>query len=125
MRAVVLALLAACGGSEDPPVGEVDAPPGGSSIMEVTPCAGEAATVTADPSDQATMYMPPATTITMGQIVKFELPAAHNVAPHPTMPSDPNLRVNFGQTKCFRFTMPGTFNFICTPHGFRGTVTVN
>jgi plastocyanin len=125
MRAAVLAVLVACGSSEDPPPGEIDAPVGGSTIMEVTPCVGEAATVTADPSDQATMYMPPATTITMGQIVKFELPAAHNVAPHPTMPSDENLRVNFGQTKCLRFTAAGSFAFQCTSHSFRGTVTVN
>ena len=124
MRAVVFVALAACGGSSEPPPPEPDAPPS-SALMEVTPCAGEAATVTANPSDQATMYTPPMTTITMGQIVKFEMPAAHNVTPHPTMPSDPNLRVNFGQTKCFRFVQTGSFNFFCTPHSFRGTVTVN
>jgi plastocyanin len=123
MRRTILVVLAACGGSDPAPA--PDAPPSGPAVVEVTPCTGETATITANPADTTTMYDPPNTTITAGQIVKFVMPAAHNVTPHPSMPSDPGLRVNFGQTKCLRFTEPGTFTFFCTPHGFRGTVTVN
>jgi plastocyanin len=127
MRPAWIAILFfACGGG-DPP-GSVDAlagddgPP--SAVVEVTPCTGEAATVSAE-SAEAGSYSPPATTISQNQVVKFVMSGAHNVVPHPTQPSDPNLAVGFGETKCFRFTQPGTYTFFCQPHGFAGTVTVN
>src|ERR1043165_4791726 len=121
-RSLVLCVLAACGGGGDDDNPPVDMPMTQSTIMEVTPCAGESATVTADNASFA--YMPKDTTITMGQIVKFVMPSTHDVAAK-TSTDDPGLRVNFNQTKCLRFTATGTFNFKCTPHGFTGSVTVN
>ncbi len=126
-KAFCLALvLSACGGGDDP--APTDSPAGAdaavSKIEVVTPCTGEAATVTADPSDGATTYMPASTTITVGQIVKFVMPNAHNVAPN-TAADDDGLSVGFGQTKCLKFTAADTFKFKCTPHSFVGTIVVN
>ena len=126
-KAFCLALvLAACGGGGDD--APADSPTGtdssASNIMVVTPCTGETATVTADPSDSATTYMPASTTVAVGQIVKFDLPNAHNVAPN-TAADDDGLSVGFGQTKCLKFTAAGTYKFKCTPHGFVGTIVVN
>lgn len=124
--AIAVLMLAACGGGDgdDPPA---DSPAGtdstASAIMVVTPCTGESATVTADPSDGATTYMPAATTISVGQIVKFDMPNAHNVAPN-SAAEDDGLNVGFGQTKCLKFTAAGTYKFKCTPHSFVGTITV-
>jgi plastocyanin len=123
-RTLVLAfVLGACGGGGDdddnPPV---DSPVVQSSIQAVDPCTGESATVTTD--DATFSYMPAATTISQGQIVKFVTSQTHDVAPK-TSADDPGLKVNFNQTKCLRFTEAGTFNFKCTPHGFTGTITVN
>lgn len=110
--------LAACGGGGDDPPTDSAAPQ--STIEAVNPCAGEAATVT---TTTAFMYMPQATTINAGEIVKFVMDLSHDVAPRTTQ-DDSGLRVGFGQTKCLRFTTAGTFNFKCTPHGFTGSITV-
>jgi len=128
MKAVFTVLMfAACGGGDGDDV-PADTQSGndaaGSAIMVVTPCTGETVTVTADPSDSATTYMPAATTISVGQIVKFTMPNAHNVAPN-TAADDDGLAVGFGQTKCLKFTAAGTFKFKCTPHSFVGTIIVN
>ena len=74
--------------------------------------------------DDAYVYMPATTTIMAGQVVRFETSLYHDVAPLPPM-TDPALTVGFGATRCLRFTVPGTFRFKCTPHGFAGTITVN
>jgi len=113
--ALAAAFLAACGGSD----GGADAPVVQSTLMVVTPCAGEAATVTAGAA-----YEPPATSVSQGAIVKFVMPSDHDVAPSTPL-DDPGLMVGFGETKCLRFTTPGTYKFKCTAHGFTGTVTVN
>lgn len=120
----VLVCVAACGGDpKTPPVdmaANIDAKP--ATAVE-TACGSEIATVMAPAGSLA--YMPAATTITQGQVVKFEMPAIHDVNPHPTLPTDSGLRVPFSSTKCFRFTAAGTFNFFCRPHGFAGSITVN
>ena len=120
---LVLCAFAACGGGgDDPPAdsaASADAPP--STIETITPCAGESATVM---TTGAFSYMPAATTITAGQIVKFVMDPSHDVAPK-TAADDKGLRVGFGATKCLKFTTAGTFNFKCTPHGFAGSITVN
>ena len=72
----------------------------------------------------STMYMPISTTISVGGIVKFVMPATHNVAPSTTRASDPGLHVDFGKTACLEFDKAGTFSFVCTTHGFAGTVVV-
>jgi len=125
-RLLVLSLaMAACGGGDsnpttDGPAGS-DAPQQQSNITVVTPCAGESATVMA--TNASNSYMPAATTISVGQIVKFEMPSFHNVVPKTTA-DDPGLMVNFNETKCLQFDAAGTYNFKCQPHGFTGTITV-
>lgn len=99
----------------------IDAP--ASTVTEVTPCPATAdALVTT--RDDAYVYMPATTTITAGQVVRFETSLYHDVAPLPPM-TEAALTVGFGASRCLRFTAPGTFRFKCTPHGFSGTITVN
>lgn len=121
---VTFLVVSACGGGKDSAA--IDAPVGvdaaAATVVEVIPCTGESASVTSSNSDFS-KYTPMATTITVGQIVKFTMASSHNVAP--TGVSDPGLNVGFGATKCLRFTQAGTFNFKCTPHNFKGSITVN
>lgn len=127
MKAILaIVALAACGGGEDPPADSAPSDtPGQSSVMVVTPCTGEAATVTS----LAARFDPENTTITMGQIVKMVAESTgsddHNIMPALSGNTDPALVVPVGQTKCFRFTATGTFGFRCGIHSFIGTITVN
>ena len=121
MKAVLgILVLAACGGgSDDPPA---DSPAGdapSSAIMAVSPCTGEAATV----MTLETRFEPPNTTISNGQIVKFVTEATHPIVPNTG--TDAALTVGEAQTKCFRFTAPGTYGFRCPNHGLAGTIVVN
>lgn len=116
--------LAACGGDDgDNTPADAAAPDsaGGGAVMVTCP-ATPAATVTT--TNAANAYTPKDVTITQGQVVKFTMSSAHDVAPL-NASSDPNLRVGFGQERCFMFTATGNFPFKCTPHGFTGSVTVN
>jgi plastocyanin len=130
MSAVRLSLfaclvLAACGddGGGAPDAKQADA--AGATVVMVTCPATPAATVVT--TDASFVYNPAATTINQGQVVKFTMSATHNVAPFngAGAMTDPGLTVNFNQEKCLMFTKTGTFKFLCTPHGFTGTVTVN
>ena len=38
--------------------------------------------------------------------------------------TDPGLKVDYGADVCLKFAKAGTFTFVCTTHGFVGTVTV-
>ena len=117
---VFVSLLAACGGDDGGNNPMPDAPPM-ASIVRVDPCPGttDATVITTT----ANMYMPMATTITQGQVVKFTMNAAHDVAPNGA--SSTGLAVPLGGERCYRFTSAGSFGFKCTPHGFTGTITVN
>ncbi|MEO8702715.1 MAG: hypothetical protein ABI867_21910 [Kofleriaceae bacterium] len=118
---LAVATLSACGGGggDDDDDVQIDAPP--STLQEVNPCPGTTdATVL---TTGAFAFMPKDTTITQGQVIKFDMDPSHDVAP--TGNTDATLRVPLGGTKCFRFTAPGAFSFKCTPHGFTGSVTVN
>jgi hypothetical protein len=83
-------------------------------------------TVTCPTSPDATVmttghsYMPIMTTITTNQIVEFVMPPEHNVAS-----ASPGLSVGFGETKCLKLTVVGTYTFQCSAHGFTGTIVVN
>ncbi len=123
---MMMLAVAACGGSDDPPAG-VDAPvnngvdAAAATVVEVSPCAGETLVVE---STGGFRFAPKDTTITVGQIIKFEMGSTHDVAPTSAM-TDSGLRVGFGATKCLKFTAAGKFNYKCTPHGFTGSVQVN
>jgi plastocyanin len=117
---VLVSLLAACGGDDggnNDGMNMIDAP--AASIAEVTPCAGETVTITT----QASKFDMPAVTITQGQVVKFVSTPTHPIGA--IAPTDAILAVPENQTKCFRFTAPGTFKFKCTFHGYAGMITVN
>jgi len=127
MRSSLLAtfFLVACGGGDGGGGGVdggVDAP--ATTVMVVDPCpATPDATVITEDSSFA--YMPQMTTITQGQVVKFVTSASHDVKPSGSKPSDPGLNVGFNKTACLRFTQTGTFNFVCSIHGFAGAIQVN
>lgn len=129
LAAITMVLgLAACGDDGGTPTpGTPDGSTGNdvqtsSKIEEVTCPGTPAATITnpASPSDYR--YVPNAVTISVGEVVKFELTNSHDVAPNTGAPTE--LRVGFGGTKCFMFKEAGTYPFYCTPHGFTGTITV-
>jgi plastocyanin len=115
----LISFAAACGG-DDGNTPMADAPPA-ATIVRVDPCPGtpDATVITTS----ANMYMPMATVITQGQVVKFTMNAAHDVAPNGA--ASTGLVVPLGGDRCYRFTSPGAYPFKCTPHGFTGTITVN
>jgi plastocyanin len=62
--------------------------------------------------------------ISVNGIVKFVMPSLHNVAPNPMRNTDSGLRVDFGATVCLEFDKAGSFGFLCSSHGFTGTIVV-
>jgi|GEM_PF-2848526 len=64
-------------------------------------------------------YSPVNTSIAAGSVVKFTMPADHNVVSTVT-----GLSVDFSSQKCFKFATAGTYSFKCGPHQFVGMVTV-
>jgi len=118
---VVSTVAAACGGDDGNSGTDAGTDAPASTVVRVDPCPGttDATVITT----AANVYMPMMTTISQGQVVKFTMNAAHDVAPGTG--GDPNLVVPLGGERCYRFTAPGTFNFKCTPHGFTGSITVN
>jgi plastocyanin len=117
-------LLAACGssGSSTPDAPVVDAAP--PSVRILTSCPpGNMPTVTTSDSN-TTSFTPPSTTITAHDIVKFVMSPAHNVTPNPLKATDPGLMVDYGKTTCLEFDRAGTFSFMCSSHGFVGTIIV-
>lgn len=118
---VLVSLLAACGGDDggnNDGMSMIDAPP--ASIAEVDPCPG---TVAETITTLGGAFDKPAVTITQGQVVKFVSTSTHPIGAKPG--TDATLNVPEGQTKCFRFTMAGTYNFQCKTHGYAGVLTVN
>lgn len=115
-------ILAACGssGSSTPDAPTADARP--ATVHTVTCPPGDMPTVMT--SDSANVFDPMVTAISAHGLVKFMMSPQHDVGPDPTLPSDKGLHVNFGQTACLEFDQAGTFNFICTYHGFKGQIVV-
>ena len=129
MTRLVLAvlLLAACGGDDGGGMVTADA----AKMIDAAPL-NKVQTVTCPATVDATVmttnttfaFMPMASTVPINGIVKFEMSTDHNVAPNPMAAmTDPGLNVGFGATACLKFTQAGTYGFLCTPHGFVGTVT--
>lgn len=114
--------LLACGddGGTTPP--QVDAPPNNTATVEAVTCP---ATADAAITTTGSAFDPASTTISVGQVVQFTMPSTHNVVPNSAGgTTDPNLTVNFSETKCLKFTAAGTYHFKCQPHGFTGSITV-
>jgi len=74
--------------------------------------------------DSPTMFIPKETNIPAKEVVKFVITAEHFVIPNTLTTTDPALMVARGETKCFKFNVPGTYGFLCGVHSFTGTITV-
>ncbi|MBL8621867.1 MAG: hypothetical protein JNK64_11205 [Myxococcales bacterium] len=105
--------LAACGG--DDAGTPIDAAP--SSVMTVA--CGTSTPVATFTAPSFTAFSPTSATIAVGDVVEFQMPAAHNAVSTTGL-----FRVDFGVTACLKFTAAGTFPFKCEPHQFTGTVVV-
>ena len=112
--------VTACGGGGDDDDTTPDAPANVLEVTPVDPCPG---TPDAQFMALASRFEPVSATIGQGQVVKFISDVTHPIAA--LAGTDPDLNVPESQTKCFRFTMPGTYKFKCTVHGYVGTLTVN
>jgi plastocyanin len=126
--ALAVLLVAACGGDDGGGMVPIDA----AKVIDAAPPANKVTTVTCPTTPAATVmttnasnsYMPMATTVPVDGVVRFVNSSEHDVAPNPIAAmTDPGLVVGFGQTKCLKFTQPGTYGFMCSPHGFVGTVS--
>ena len=118
-------VLAACGG--DDTVAKMDSGNGsgsgsGANKVVTATCTGTPKVVMV--VDGTDAYMPPATTVSAGELVEFKTSVTHNVIPG-LAPTDPGLAVGFSADICLKFTAAGTYNFVCQNHGFKGTITVN
>jgi plastocyanin len=101
----------------------VDAAPPSVTALASCPPGTMPTVTTSDTND--TSFTPPTTTISAHGIVKFVMSPAHNVTPNPIKPTDSGLNVGFGQTACLQFDKPGSFSFLCSVHGFVGTIIVH
>ena len=124
--ALAAVLLAACGGDDGgtTPDAAISIDGNANGVVDVTcPATVDAMVVTMNGSNT---FMPMTSTISVNGIVKFVMSSDHSVVPNPiaTM-TDSGLQVGFSETKFLKFTQTGTFGFMCNPHGFVGTVTVN
>lgn len=101
-------LAAACGSSSS----TKDA----ASVAKMVTCpATPDATITTNAT--GTAYMPSTATIPVNGTVHFMLPSIHNA-------SSSAFQVPFGGDECLQFTAAGTYSFMCTAHGFTGSITV-
>ncbi len=95
------------------------------TVMEVS-CTSVTPSATVSTTDAVDAYSPMSSSITVGQVVKFTTSPNHDVKPNPIAPkTDPGLTVGFNKTTCLKFTAAGGFGFLCSLHGFVGTINVN
>jgi cytochrome c oxidase subunit 2 len=83
---------------------------------------GPIATITSNGS----AFAPALQRVTVGDVVRFEMPAGTNILPNATL-SDPALRVPAGKTVCLQFDGPGPgaggeFKFHSEPSGIQGQI---
>lgn len=64
-------------------------------------------------------YSPSSGSIAAGGVVKWTMPAQHNVSS-----STGGLAVDFGATACLQFSKAGEYDYLCTAHGFTGKIIV-
>lgn len=96
-----------------------DTPP--TPVVALSSCP---ATVATTIMDSPTAFIPKTSTIAIGDVAKFVITSEHFVMPNTLTTTDPALMVSRGQTKCFRFNVSGTYNFLCGVHSFPGSITV-
>jgi len=107
VRCSAILFAAACGSSDSTPVAIDAAAP---ATVQAVDCA------TISP---AMAYAPQMATISVGGVVKWTMPTSHNVES-----TTAGLAVDYGATKCLKFTVAGQYAYKCTAHGFTGTLTV-
>jgi plastocyanin len=120
---LMLFALGACGDDGGTTV-QSDAPVTSGTTVQTVDCASNAPATTV--STQNFMFAPAAVTINSGQVVKFILEDAHDLAPDSGAGStDAGLTAATGATACLKFTATGTFHYECGIHNsMKGTVTV-
>lgn len=119
--ASLLVFLAACDASGGE---QVDAAPDAPPPVPVLALEQCPTTVAATVMDSATTFIPKDSTTSVGSVVKFVIAADHFVIPNTLSTTDPALMIKRGETKCFRFNVPGKYNFLCGVHSFLGSITV-
>lgn len=107
-----VAVLAACGTA---PPDDTDVSSGAS--VKTVDCAAAAPAMTV--TTVGNSYQPSGVRIPAGGVVRWMLPAQHDVAS-----STPGLRVDFGGNVCLQFMVAGQYSYQCSAHGFTGNVTV-
>ncbi|HEY5949887.1 MAG TPA: plastocyanin/azurin family copper-binding protein [Kofleriaceae bacterium] len=124
--ALAALLFAACGGDDGGGVtADAAKTPDAATNKVVAVTCPTTADATVMTTNGSFSFMPAATPLALNGVVKFVMSSEHNVVPNTIAPmTDPGLMVNFGETKCLKFTAVGTFGFACGPHSFAGTVTV-
>jgi hypothetical protein len=113
--AILALTVAACGDGEDP----TDNPDGGAPLggVALVSCPASPAVTFTTPANR---FEPVDATIDVGEIVRFDLSAGHDVAS-----SQSGLfSVPLGGERCFRFDQAGTYGFRCVQHGFTGSLVV-
>jgi plastocyanin len=120
---LVMVFAAGCetgGGGESVTVDAApDTPP--VAVVALSSCPS---TVAAEIIDSPTAFIPKDSTISIGEVVKFTITSEHFVIPNTLQTTDPALMVSRGQTKCFKFNVAGTYNFLCGVHSFPGSIKV-
>lgn len=107
-------VLAACGSSDSSPL-PVDAAV--QTTVQTVDCATVSPAMAITTSGMA--YLPQTATIAVNGVVKWTMPTSHNVES-----TTAGLAVDYGATKCLKFTVAGQYTYKCTAHGFTGTLTV-
>lgn len=117
MRTIWISALllsaAACGGGDDD-----GAQPDATANTDVVSVSCAGATIAATVMTGVGTYDPVDTTISVGEIVEFDLGTGHDVT------SSDGFHVNFAGNGCFRFDAAGTYPFHCSAHGFMGSIIV-
>ena len=114
VRCSAILFATACGSSDSTPVAIDAAAP---ATVQAVDCATISPAMAITTSGMA--YAPQMATISVGGVVKWTMPTSHNVES-----TTAGLAVDYGATKCLKFTVAGQYAYKCTAHGFTGTLTV-
>lgn len=116
---ILLLAVTACGGDDGTP--SSDAAVNLPAVQKAT-CPSAPSMISATgPGD----FVPVATALQVGGIVKFVVSYSHDVVPDTSVNTDPLIDVGPFEGTCLQFNQVGTFGFKCTVDNHTGTITVN